>query len=140
MSTSTGRALIDTSALLALANPRDQYHTQSVATARRFTAEGGRWVGTTLVLAELHGHLLYRRGSVVARTVLGGLMGDGAFEWLDATTELVQEAHSAWLTVFGDQKFSLTDAVSFTVMKREKLNLAFAYDSDFATAGFALIG
>ncbi len=139
MSISTGRALIDTSALLALANPRDQYHEQSVATARTFTADGGRWIGTTLILAELHGHLLYRRGPQVARSVLGNLLDDSAFRWMDVTVDLVHEANSAWLTAFRDQKFSLTDGVSFALMKREKLHVAFAFDHDFTTAGFELL-
>jgi predicted nucleic acid-binding protein len=56
------RALIDSSALLALANPRDQYHAPAVTIGRRFLSGGGRWVGSALVLGELHAHLLRWRG------------------------------------------------------------------------------
>ena len=61
---------VDTSALLALANPRDQYHAAAVAAARKHLDAGGRFIGSVLVLGELHGHLLQRRGAAQARAVL----------------------------------------------------------------------
>lgn len=65
-----GRALIDTGALLAVANPADQYHERAVQIGRSFLSRGGRWIGTTLILTELHGHLLHRRGPEIARSHL----------------------------------------------------------------------
>jgi uncharacterized protein len=130
------RTLIDTSALLAVASPRDQHHDEAVAIGRRFLSRGGRWVGTTFVLAELHGHLLYRRGREVAREHLDGLLGDPAHEWVDVPVELVREASERWLGRFRDQSFSLTDAVSFEVMRRLRLTTAFAFDHHFELAGY----
>ena len=66
----TDPTLIDTGALLAVANPRDPFHQRAVKLGRRHLSRGGRWVGTTLVLAELHGHLLQRRGAETARAHL----------------------------------------------------------------------
>lgn len=131
-----GRALIDTGALLAVANPRDRYHEEAVAVGRRFLAGGGRWIGTTLVLSELHGHLLQRRDAEVARAHMTRLVADPAYEWADATTELVTEAIGRWLERFRDQRFTLTDAVSFEVMRRVGLTTAFAFDHHFETAGY----
>jgi predicted nucleic acid-binding protein len=37
---------------------------------------------------------------------------------------------------FGDQRFSLTNAVSFEVMRRLRLSRAFAFDHHFVVAGF----
>lgn len=134
--TTPSRVLIDTGALLAAANPRDQHHEEAVALGRRFLASGGRWIGTTLVLAELHGHLLHRRGQAVARTHLDRLLLDPAHEWIDASAELVGEASERWLARFRDQPFSLTDAVSFEVMRRLRLTHAFAFDHHFEIAGY----
>jgi predicted nucleic acid-binding protein len=132
-------ALVDTGALLALANPRDQYHADALAISRGHLAGGGRLVGTILVLAELHGHLLHRRGPELARAVVTDLMADPAYEWVEVTADLVREALARWLARFRDQRFSLTDAVSFEVMRRGRIRSAFAFDSDFTRAGFELL-
>lgn len=131
--------LVDTGALLALANPRDQYHADAVAVSRRHLTGGGRLVGTVLVLAELHGHLLHRRGPELAREMLADLMADPAYEWVDVPAELLRDALVRWLGRFRDQRFSLTDAVSFEVMRRGRIRAAFAFDSDFVRAGFELL-
>ena len=136
----TDRALIDTGALLAVANPRDQYHGDAVAIGRRFLSGGGRWVGTTLVLAELHGHLLQRRDPETARSHLGRLLDDPAYEWVGVTGEIVREAKVRWLERFRDQAFTLTDGVSFEVMRRLRLTTAFAFDHHFEVAGYERLG
>lgn len=136
----SGLVLVDTSALLAVANPRDQYHGQAVAAARRHLAAGGRFVGSTLVLGELHGHLLQRRGPRPARTVLSALLEDAAYEWVETSGALIAAAAGNWLERFADQRFSLTDAVSFELMKSRRLRTAFAYDEDFRRAGYEVLG
>lgn len=133
------RASVDTGALLALASSRDQYHSKAVAIEERFRRAGGRWIGTTLVLSELHGHLLRRLDPGAARRVLAAVVADPAFDWRDASAELVRSAIDRWITRFADQRFSLTDAVTFELMAREKISRAFAFDADFVTAGFSLM-
>ena len=132
-------ALVDTSALLALAVSRDQRHAEAVTIAREFLGRGGRLVGTTLVLGEFHVLVLQRRGPETARTALSRLLADPGYHWMGVNPELVREAVGAWLGRFRDQHFSLADAVSFEVMRREKIAAAFAFDQDFATAGFELL-
>ena len=137
--TRTHRAAVDTGALLAIASTHDQYHQRALAIEERFRRSGGRWICTTLVLGELHGHLLHRAGRGVARRVLAGLLADPAFEWRDASLDLVEEARRDWIDRFDDQGFSLTDAVTFALMKQERIERAFAFDRDFVTAGFELM-
>jgi predicted nucleic acid-binding protein len=134
------RVGIDTGALLAIANPRDQYHAVAVETARQHMERGGRWIGTVLVLAELHGHLLRWRGPQIARELLAAVRRDSAYDWREVGPELLDTAISEWLEPFADQRFSLTDAVTFALMRRERITTAFAFDRDFRTAGFTLLG
>lgn len=142
-STSTGgpgvvanRALADTSALLALAHSKDQYHTRAVETARRFVLAGGRFLSTPLVLAELQGLLLFRRGPEAAHHVVSAMLDDPAYEWALVDADLLRGASSSWLERFRDQRFTLCDAVSFEVMRRARLTVAFAYDDHFEVAGY----
>jgi predicted nucleic acid-binding protein len=51
----------------------------------------------------------------------------------------VRTAIDRWIVRFADQRFSLTDAVTFELMSRERISRAFAFDSDFETAGFTLM-
>lgn len=134
------RQLIDTGALVALASPRDQYHTRAVRHARTHVRGGGRWIGTTLVLGEFHGLLLYRAGPDRAREALRDLLDDPVYEWQEVTTELVRDAAERWLARYADQGFTLADAISFEVMRRARVKRAFAYDRHFAVAGFELVG
>lgn len=98
------------------------------------------WVSTVLVLAELHGHLLRYLSPARAREVIHALSTDKSFDWLDVTDQLVQGALNSWITRFSDQSISLTDAVTFEVMRKERLTVAFAFDKHFVVAGYRLLG
>jgi predicted nucleic acid-binding protein len=101
------RVAIDTGALLALASPRDQYHARATVTEARVRDAGGRWVSHTLVLAELHGHLLWRAEPQRARAVVEELLRDPMLEWHDATTAMIRAAIERWMVRFGNQRFRL---------------------------------
>ena len=92
-----------------------------------------------MVLAEFHGHVLHRRGPAPARAVVSALLEDPLYQWRDVPVALVRAAIAGWLERFRDQHFSLTDAVSFELMRQDRLAAAFAFDTDFVTAGFELL-
>ena len=124
---------------MALTNSRDQYHQRAARIAVARAASGTHWVGSVLVLSELYDHMMRRRGPEAARRVISDLLADPRHRWLEVTPDLLAAAISAWLERFHDQTFSLTDAVSFEIMRRERINQAFAFDQDFVTAGFRLL-
>ena len=130
---------VDTSALLALANPRDQYHRRATDLLARASASGVTWVSTMLVLAELHNLLLRHMDAGRASEIIQAFIDDETFMWVDVTDVVVKAALNSWLIRFSDQPFSLTDAVSFEVMRREKLTVAFGFDQHFVVAGYRLL-
>jgi len=129
------RALVDTGALIALSRRKDQCHSSAIDIAERHLGSGGQFVGTTLILAEFHSHLLYLRGAAAARAALSALLEDPVHDWMPVSSDLQREAIGRWLVRFADQDFSLVDAVSFEVMRRHRLTHAFAFDQHFAAAG-----
>lgn len=134
----TPRAAIDTGALLALASPRDQYHDRAIATAQKHLSKGGVWVGSVLVLSELHGHLLRWREPRVAHGVLDAVRRDTAYKWIGVDDALIDAATSNWLLRYADRRLSLSDAVTCELMSREQIETVFAFDQDFVMAGFTL--
>ena len=91
------------------------------------------------MLGEFHRHMLFRQGPAAARSAIAPLLADPMYRWLDATAALTAFAVDAWLGRFPDQAFTLTDAVSFELMKREGLTQAFAFDRHYVVAGFQLL-
>jgi predicted nucleic acid-binding protein len=136
----SGIAFADTSALLAIASPSDQHHLQARAAAQAHLAEGGVFLSTPMVLGELHALLMRRVGGSRARRIVTSLLDDPAFRWEDLPTEVMRDAVVNWIERFGDQSFTLVDAVSFEVMRRKKVGTAFAFDVHFTTAGFEVLG
>ncbi|HEX4931649.1 MAG TPA: PIN domain-containing protein [Gemmatimonadaceae bacterium] len=134
------RVAVDTSALLALASTRDQYHAEARQALARLQKQRAQFVSHALILGEVHGHLLRRLPHAEARRIVQGLLRDPMFEWREVGRDLLSRATAGWMERFADQRFSLTDAVTFELMREEGIARAFAYDQDFVVAGFALEG
>ena len=136
----TGRVFLDTSAWFAALSEPDTHHARTRAFYREQLRSGTqRLVTTGLVVAEMHALLSRRAGSDVALRFLDQLYVDPAHEVVAVDRALEREAIDRWLRPFQDHAFSLTDAVSFEVMRREGIDSAMTLDRHFATAGFTMI-
>lgn len=99
---------------------------------------GARLVTTNLVVVETHALLLHRAGRSVALTFTRTISEPPTvIVWSDPEVE--KRAVTDWLTKYGDQDFSLADAVSFAVMKSRGISEALALDAHFVTAGFRIL-
>ena len=137
-----GGAFADTSALYALFDQRDGFHSEAIELFKRVSAARAQFCTTTFVVAETHALMLSRMrrplGPVEARRRSREALGR-LYEGMTTIvrpTEDDERAALALLARFDDQDFSFTDATSFAVMRRLGIELAFTFDDDFTRAGF----
>jgi hypothetical protein len=133
------RVLVDTGAWLAVLHRRDQYHKEAADCLRGLRAERATLVVTDLILAELHLHLVRGIGPVRSAEQLQALKADPFIEEAFVDRDLQIAAFSDWLERFTDQLFTLTDAVSFAVMRARRIPTAFTFDRHFGVAGFVTV-
>ena len=131
--------LVDTGAWLAAFDRRDQYYWKAAGELRRLREARSLLVVTDLILAETHLHLLHRQGSERASQSLATLKGDPGIEEVFTDADLQHSALSDWIQRFTDQPFTMTDAVSFAVMKSRGIQSAFTFDAHFEVAGFTMV-
>jgi uncharacterized protein len=134
-----GTLFLDTSGWFAAISGREADHERARATYTEQMLGGGTLVTTALVIAEMHVLLLKLGGPAAALKFLDGVAADPTHEVIDVDRDLRLAAIERWLRRFGDQDLSLTDAVSFEVMRRRKLRRALALDQHFAVAGFEIL-
>ncbi len=105
----------------------------------RLRAERAHLVVTDLILAELHLHLVHGFGPDRAAGNITTLIADPSIEQVFCDDELQGAAFDDWIHRFGDQSFTLTDAVSFAVMRGRGITAAFTFDRHFQIAGFEML-
>jgi len=134
------RALfLDTSAWFAVLSPRDRWHGAAHKAYADAVRSGHAFTTTTLVVAEMHALLLRWRDPPTGRRFLDAAFETPSHAIVAPDMELIQSAVEHWISGYADQEFTLCDAVSFEVMRRERLTRALAFDRHFAVAGFEIL-
>ncbi len=124
---------VDTSFWVALRNRRDDHHDTAL---RLFRAKAATpLLSTNHVRGETWTFLRRRAGHASAANFLDYLEEAARLhvEHVDDGTE--QDA-LRWLRRHDEREYSFVDATSFAVMRRLGISGAFAFDGDFAAAGF----
>jgi len=129
----------DASAWVASGNPKEERHQEARETRSTLVEEGTTLLTTNLVLAEVHALVSRAGGSWAGLELLDTVYSDPQYAVLHVDRALEIAATDRWLRVFQDQAFSLCDAVSFEVMRREGIREAFTLDHHFAVAGFTML-
>ena len=129
---------VDTGGWFALAEPKDVHHLQAATALRARIERGERPITTNLVIAETHA-LLLRRSHRVAGLAFLRQVRRGPNVIVTSDTQLEERARLEWVERYADHSFSLTDAVSFSVMTERGINEALGTDRHFRAAGFTLV-
>jgi uncharacterized protein len=125
---------LDTSAIYAWADTADANHDTAVRRLQAILDSGQLLVTHNYVLVESSA-LLQARLGVAAAIKLAKDATSFIVEWVD------EDLHTAGVRALATSKrrqVSFVDHISFLVMRRRAVSLAFAFDPDFETAGFRL--
>ena len=123
---------VDTSYLVALARPTDGLHEAAMAWS---TVTSGPLVMTEFVLLEFVNLLSTPRQRARAHTALGSIYADHEIRVVPATGDWFRRGLKLHAER-PDKFWSLTDCISFEVMREVHATDALTYDQDFEQAGF----
>lgn len=123
---------IDTSAFYALADRADENHKEARKLFAALTKELETLITHNYVVVESAALMQHRLGIASAMKFLTE-MDHFSIAWVDQA--LHADSREEWQRQ-KRARVSFVDCVSFTLMRREGITRAFAFDKDFITAGF----
>ena len=126
---------VDSSAWIALADKDDSHHKQAASSYLPIFKNHKTLITSNLVVAETYIVLLKELGHKAAIEFLERIKASPRILKIFSNENIEAEAEGI-LAKYIDQEFSYVDAVSFVIMKRQKIKRAFCFDKHFVTAGF----
>jgi predicted nucleic acid-binding protein len=124
---------VDTSALITLLDGDDPAHARVREAWRAGLEAGEGFLTTNYVILETCAVAQRRFGLEAVRDVLDELVPLFQVEWVSETDHV---AGTAALLAAGRRQLSLTDCVSFALMRRLRIRQCLATDPHFAEQGF----
>ncbi len=128
---------IDTGAFLAHIMPDDQFSDSASEAWQRLEQERTPLFSSEPVLIETTNFLIRQQSPDIAAEWLRHVIPSNEIRWLQPSKDDFRHAKDL-IVKFSDQCLSLTDAISFSLMKRHAISNAFSYDKHFSMAGFKL--
>ena len=128
---------IDTGAFLAKEIAADQFHRQAMEFWQRITEEESPVLYSSEHVLDETVSLLARRTSYSWATEWGTDVLNAGIQFLPTNGNDLKDAFHL-MRKFADQAVTLTDCISFVLMKKEGLRDAFGFDRHFTSAGFRL--
>lgn len=129
------RVFVDTAAWLALINKDDHFHKQARAVRDRLVAAQASFITTDWVLLEVANSLSKRRFRKSAVRLVEAISRSPNIRVVRTDPYLWDRAWNLYKKS-RDKDWSLTDCMSFVVMRDEGIRQAFTTDRHFEQAGF----
>lgn len=129
---------IDTGAWVALADRDDDCHRRAVSVYPSLLKSCRTLVTSNLVVAESYVLVLHALGHTAAMSFLEKIHASPRILKIYSNEEIESDAKDI-LMKYTDQDFSYTDAVSFAIMRMQRIEKVFCFDKHFLTAGFVRI-
>jgi predicted nucleic acid-binding protein len=126
---------LDTGFLIALESADDQHHAEAVAAWHDIQKARTRLVTTSYVFDEVTTFFNSRGHHAKAVEIGEALLNSQSVTLVHVEEPLFAEAWREFAR-HADKRYSLTDCVSFVVMRRRRIKKALAFDKHFIQAGF----
>jgi predicted nucleic acid-binding protein len=127
---------VDTSAIIAVLLSDDRRHRQAREAFERLAERRDGLLTTSYVLLEAYALLGRRIGIEAVRLFREEFAPLLDVVWIDASTH---ERGLDLLLRQSDRHLTLVDAVSFVVVRDERVDELFAFDRDFEAEGFPIL-
>jgi predicted nucleic acid-binding protein len=127
------RVFVDTSFIIAILNPKDQYNNIAQKLVKDLFQDHDVWISEA-VLFELGNAFSKTNRDVVSRFI-SNLRRSPYVNIVWGNEALFQQALTLF-TQHQDKNWSLTDCLSFIIMKENALTIAYSSDHHFEQAGF----
>ncbi|SRR6266511_309940 len=131
------RVFVDSSVYLALLDADDEHHREATQILNQLAGERYRQFTTNVLLIESHALILSVLGRTQAAQFLKNMQESKTVVIRVRASD--EERAKQILFQYDDKDFSFADALSFTVMERLAIRLAFTFDRDFAQYGFTVL-
>ncbi len=128
---------LDTSAIVAIVDHRDEFHEKAVKAAEVLSGDGYQLWTHNYLIVEASAVLQRKLGIGNSLTLLTRAEDIATIHWV------TPDEHERAVYRLGQRNrrnLSFVDCVSFVLMEQFDSTTAFSYDADFETEGFKLIG
>lgn len=132
------KVFVDTAAWLALVNKTDGLHSQAKEIRNELTQKKCSIVTSNLVLVETVNALSREAFRQTAIQFMQVLQNSKGIEIVEVDKGLFKQGWELF-AARTDKDWSLTDCISFVIMKRQKIKNAFTSDHHFVQAGFEVL-
>lgn len=129
------RIFLDTSGLIALSDEKDRNHTRAKEYLKERVQKGARFVLGRNILAEYIDGVTKRIGKEKAIEELDSILNSKLLV-IEPLSEADWNKAINYFRKYRDKQIDLTDCLSFAIMERLGLELAFTFDNDFRIHGF----
>ncbi|NBC49338.1 MAG: PIN domain-containing protein [Gammaproteobacteria bacterium] len=132
------QVFVDTAALVALGNRRDDWHAAAVAVSRQLTLAGCRFVTTDAVLLEVGNTFSRADYKPIANRLIGTAQRSQSWHCIPVDRGLFDRGFALFRDR-ADKDWSLTDCTSVVVALDLEIQQVFTTDRHFAQAGLQVL-
>lgn len=134
---SKNTVFVDTGVWYAMADKSDQYHKKAIEYIKKLVTNNN-FVTTNLVIHETLMLLSRKISKTAAIKFLDMIYSQDNIKIIENEDSIEQKAYRIFKK-YTDQDFSITDCLSFVVMKENRIKKAFTFDKHFKTMKFTVI-